>query len=121
MLDVLGRNQVTTSGTGACGYNGIKQALGIPDIKQVMLDIKAQIQADVTDLESQGLSTETLLRDAQRVEKALSQVDARVIGELGWFSDFLAEYVARAYGVSILIIRESGIFTFVQVHSIVYY
>ena len=54
-------------------------------------------------------------RDLERVETALRQVDTPSIDASGWFSDFLAEYVAKAYGVTILLIRASGVFTYFQV------
>ena len=112
MGSVLGRNQVATASTGCCGYSGIKQALGIPDIKQVMLDIRHQIESD---METSVHDTDAEKRDLQRVKSALSQVNQVGIRTPGWFSSFLAQVVAKVYGVTILIIRPSGVFTFIQV------
>jgi hypothetical protein len=82
-----------------------------------MLDIKSQILLEMqTNTNSLG-SCPPPSRDLARVESALMQVHCSGINESGWFSDFLATYVAMAYGVSILIIRQSGIFTFIQVRS----
>jgi hypothetical protein len=112
MLEVSGRVQIPTAGTGSCGYSGIKQSLGISDIKQVMLDIKEQVQLDL-----QKNWTDDGHRDLLRVNAALSQVDGTVIDRPGWFSDFLAVHVAKAYGITLLIIRPNGFFSFFQVES----
>ena len=115
MGDVLCRRQVSTAATGCCGFNAIKQSLGITDIRQVMVDIKQQILIEMGMNSHYVGDTEPGMRDLARVNTALNQVDRKGINYAGWFSDFLAEYVAKAYGVSILIIRKTGNFTFFQV------
>jgi hypothetical protein len=115
MGEVAGRHQTPTAATGCCGYSGVKQSLGIPDVRQVMIDIKHQIEVDMEKNTRNGNNVNAEMRDLHRVKCAIQQVDHKNIGEPGWFSDFLAVYVARVYGVTVLIIRESGIFTFIQV------
>ena len=92
-----------------------------------MLDIKQQISLDIARMSLDGRNTATDILALRRVESALLQVDGRSIDRPGWFSSFLAEYVAKFYGVTILIIRADGFFSFVQVcthgtsHTIVQY
>ena len=115
ILEVLGRQQSPTAATGCCGYNGVKQSLGIRDVLKVMQDIKGQIQSDMEINLSAGYDGDSERRDLFRIESALRQVHHEMIDETGWFSDFLAVYVCKVYGVSVLIIRENGNFTFIQV------
>jgi hypothetical protein len=112
---VARRKQVATAATGCCGYNAVKQCLGICDVRQVMLDIKGQVLEDIETMRIDRRDTTSDELALLRVETALQQVDCEAIGASGWFSDFLAVYVAKAYGVTILIIRHSGNFTFVEV------
>ena len=111
----LCRRQVATASTGCCGFNGIKQCLGITDIKQLIVDIRRQILLEMETLDNGDDDSQLGMSELARVNAALGQVDSTHINMSGWFTDFLAEYAAKAYGVSILIIRRSGIFTFFQV------
>ena len=115
ILHVLGRQQTPTAATGCCGYNGVKRSLGIHDMRHVMIDTKRQIEDDMSINIRAGVDNLVEIRDLQRVESFLKQVENSNIDRSGWFSDFLAEYVCKVYGVSILIIRENGNFTFIQV------
>ena len=118
MLSILRRKQASTAATGCCGYSGVKQCLGIMDIKQVMLDIRAQILSDREKNRECVDDNVVASRDLDRVDSALRQVDGNVIDRSGWFSDFLAVHVAKFYGVTMLIIRQNGTFTFVQVRAV---
>ena len=115
MLSICGRVQCPTSATGCCGYNGLKQCLYIYDVKQLMLDIKREVELAIQRQRTLGTDANCEQRDLARVNTALQEVDGEGINEAGWFSDFLAVYVALAYGVTILIIRENGFFSYIQV------
>jgi len=112
---LLERYQTPTAATGACGYHAIKMSLGIRDIRRVLDDVKVQVELNLAKNRSNGVEVIPEERDLSRIKTALAQVDSNVIERSGWFSDFLAVYVARAYGITILIIRQSGNFTFIQV------
>ena len=115
MRSVCGRVQSSTSASGCCGYNGVKQCLYIHDVKQLMLDIKFEVESAIQRHGIHGTEANHEQRDLIRINTALEEVDGDGISEGGWFSDFLAVYVALAYGVTILIIRENGYFTYIQV------
>jgi hypothetical protein len=80
-----------------------------------MLDIKAQIDHDIHLMRGRHQSTVNEELELHRIEVSLLQVDDVGIENPGWFSDFLAFYVAKFYGVTILIIRGNGLFTYFQV------
>jgi hypothetical protein len=112
--EVLCRKQCSSAATGCCGFNAMKQCLGISDIKQVMTDTKHQILKEMNNTRCDGVPCPEM-RDLRRINSALLQVDNSIIDGSGWFTDFLAVYIAKSYGISILIIRPSGNFTFIQV------
>ena len=112
---LLERYQTPTAATGACGYHAIKMSLGIRDIRRVLDDVKVQVELNLAKNRSNGVEVIPEERDLSRIKTALAQVDSNGIERPGWFSDFLAVYVARAYGITILITRQSGNFTFIQV------
>ena len=115
MFSICGRVQKPTSSTGCCGYNGVKQSLYIYDVKLLMRDIKSEVESAINRHHCDGKEANSEQRDLIRITSALKSVDRYGINEGGWFSDFLAVYVALAYGVTILIIRENGYFTYIQV------
>ena len=80
-----------------------------------MHDIKRQIESEMDINISAGHDGDSEMRELFRIESAVMQADHEKIDETGWFSDFLAVYVCKVYGVSILIIRENDNFTFFQV------
>jgi len=115
VASVLQRKQTPTAATGACGYHAIKMSLGVCDIRCVMVDIKTQVLQELAKNRNNGVDAAPEERDLSRIETALAQVDSEGIERAGWFSDFLAIYVARAYGITILIIRGSEDFSYIQV------